>query len=280
VAFLRALFEREPTPRGRALLAGTESCLLGALHPDDSQEARQRAIVGVQAEPSNPEGGTCNPWEQLMSLEREATASDGAIRAMQAWLPWNAYAWFEPGYRADGRDPAALPLLWRAYRLSPLDSQIASTLGRALLASGDRAATRGIAADLRKGGLPLHALASDMLLTQVEASEARFGPALQRARHASAISSADVGWVRVQRFEAGWHAFELAVLLEREREVADELIERFVDPDPTLLDPTFPSVPIRVPALSTGPSHCGCRPKRSDTCSATRGPATCANCAT
>jgi eukaryotic-like serine/threonine-protein kinase len=256
---LRATFEREPTPRGRSLLAASESCLLASSRP---QVARELAIVAVQSEPRNPEGGLCNPWEQLLSLERNTMGADGAWRAMQAWVPWNSYAWLEAGFGSGGPDPAALPRLRRAHVLSPFDTQIARELAVGYIAAGDRAAARGIAVALRAGGLLLHEVESTMLLVRVETSEVRFRAALERARGAAAISSSDTGWMRAQRFEIAWRAFELAVLLGHGREAADWLIERFLDPEPSLLDSHFASVPMRIPAIcvyASTPDRCFAR---------------------
>jgi hypothetical protein len=255
-AFLRSIFEREGTPRGRSLLAASESCLLGSTNP---QAARDMAIIAVQSEPKNPEGGLCAPWEQLMTMERDSMGADGAVRAMQAWLPWNGYAWLEPGFGAV-KDPAtALALLRRAYVLSPFDVQIAGTLVESLLISGDRVEARGVALALRAGGLPVHDVESTLLLVRLEASEAHFGAALEMARKGFEISSGDEGWVRAQRFEIAWRALELGVLLGRSREVADELVKRFLDPEPSPLDSHFASVPMRIPAicaLASAPAPC------------------------
>jgi len=256
---LHALFTREPTPRGRSLLAASESCLLGATQPD---QARERAIVAVQSEPRNPEGGSCNPWEQLMTLERSAMNADGGVRAMQAWVPWNSYAWLEPAFRAGERDPTALPLLWRAHALSPFDAQIAGALAGGLLASGDRSAARGVAATLRKGGMPVHDVGSDLILVRVETSEAKFGAALDKARARLVIRPVDTGWIRTQRFELAWRALELAILLGRPREVADLIVERFLDPQPPVLVGNFALAPLRIPAIcvyASAPGRCFAR---------------------
>jgi eukaryotic-like serine/threonine-protein kinase len=253
---LHALFASEPTPRGRGQLAASESCLRGATDP---RGARELAIVAVQSEPKNPEGGWCNPWEQLMTLERDTPGAEAALRAMQAWVPWNSYAWLEAGFGTNARAAAALPMLRRAYALSPFDAQVADTLASSALATGDRSTARGIALALRGGGLPLHQVASDLLLVRVESSEARFGAALQRALRGSQLSGDDAGWVHAQRFEMAWRALELAVLLGRGRQVADQLIARFLEPEPPPLDGRFASVPMRVPAicaLASQPARC------------------------
>jgi serine/threonine protein kinase len=259
IAFLRELLQREKTPRGRSLVAALASCVLASTDP---REARELAIIAVQSDPKNPDGRTCNPWEQRMTMERNTRGTDGGVRAMQAWVPWNSYAWLETGFRSDGKDPAALPLLWRAHQLSPLDAQIADHLARALLLTGDAGAARSVAADLRNGDLATSQLQADMILVRVDASEAQFGHALAEARKAGEITAADVGWVRAQRFEVAWQALELAVLLGRPTEVADWMVARFLAPEPPLLDSNFAFVPIRTPAicaLSSAPEPCFAR---------------------
>jgi tRNA A-37 threonylcarbamoyl transferase component Bud32 len=245
--FLRSRLPDEPTSGGRSLIAATASCLLQSQRGGEA-DARLLAIQAVRSEPSNPGGGCCNPWEQLMTLERD-TGETGAIRAMQAWVPWNSYAWLEPGFRVNGKDPATLPWLRRAYLLSPLDSLIARTLARGLIASEDSEAARGIAANLRDRKRPLYDLESDLILAEIATRAGRFGEALRMAKRASAISRADTGWLLVQRFDAGRYALEMAVLAGKAPEVADDLIHQFLDPDPTPLDPKSPSVPEGVPAI-------------------------------
>jgi|GEM_PF-551248 len=256
-SFIHAMRTREATPRGRSLLAVTESCLIGSTDP---ATARELAIVAVQADPSNPDGGWCNPWEQLTTLERDTPSAVASVSAMQAWLPWNSYAWLETGYEADS--PAALAMLRRAYLLSPFDTQIAGTLAGSLLASGDRAAARGVALALEAGGLPVHEVGSNLLLVRIETSEAHFGAALARARRGAELASGDAGWLRTQRFEIAWRAFELGVLLGRGREVADWMVARFVDPEPSPLDSNFAVVPMRIPAIcvhASAPERCFAR---------------------
>jgi hypothetical protein len=103
---------------------------------------------------------------------------------------------------------------------------------------------------------------SDLITVRVEASEARFGAALELARKAGEISATDSGWILSQRFEITWHALEVAVLLDRAREVADVLVGRFLDPDPPPLDGHFARVPMRFPAIcvrASVPDRCFAR---------------------
>jgi hypothetical protein len=95
----------------------------------------------------------------------------------------------------------------------------------------------------------VHRVESDLLLVRLDASEARFGAALARARRALAIAAQDGGWVRVQRLEIAWRALEIAVVVGRARELADLIVQRLVDPEPPLLDGSYFSVPARLPAI-------------------------------
>ncbi|HTN88369.1 MAG TPA: hypothetical protein VL242_32030 [Sorangium sp.] len=205
-------------------------------------------MLAVQAEPKNPIGEFCSPWLQLLAVTQGTSSAAVALRAMQAWAPWNSYGWLFHA-KSSGDRAAALAYARRAHALSPLDTYVASALADALLASGAREEVRGIALALAGGGYPVHRLRSDLLLLRVEASEARFGAALARARQAMVVSADDAGWLRVERFEIAWHALQIALVLGRAREVADAIVERFLDPDPPPLDVVHLDVPLRLPAV-------------------------------
>jgi hypothetical protein len=180
---------------------------------------------------------------------------------MQAWVPWNSHAWLEEGFHAGGKEAAALSRLKRAYLLSPLDTEIAGELGTAHLAAGNRTAVRTIAAALRQSGLALHELESRLLLVQVDASEALFGAAINEARSGAALAASN-GWMRAQRFDLAWRALEVAIIVDRGREVADWIVAQFIEPDPLVLDPHTALVAMRVPAIcaqSSQPERCFAR---------------------
>ena len=236
-ARIHALLADEPTARGRSLLAVTESCLLGS---SDPQTARELAIIAVQSDPTNADGGWCSPWVQLLTLERDTPAAAATVRAMQAWLPWDSAGWREPGYETPvAHDDHALAMLRRAYLLSPLDSQIAGTLATSLLAGGDRAAARGVALALRAGGLPLHDVGSQLLLGRIEASEASFGAALERARAGARLSPDDAGWLRARGSSSAGGA-RARRAARRGRELADALVAEFVAPSQRRYTATSP----------------------------------------
>jgi tRNA A-37 threonylcarbamoyl transferase component Bud32 len=247
--FLHRLWEHESTSWGRSLAAVTESCVI---QPSDPKRASNMALAAVQAEPKNPDGLSCNPWGQLVTLADTAVAESSA-RAMQAWMPWSDISWFAQG-QAD-RDPTrALIPLRRAYVLAPFNTQVAEALADKLLVAGDHGGARAVAVAVSSGGYPVHKLESDLLLLRVAASEARFGAALRLAQSAMEISSGDAGWVLAQRFEAAWRALELARILGRTNEIADLVVQRFIDPEPPVLDPSAFLVPRRIPVICAAAS--------------------------
>ncbi|AUX38976.1 uncharacterized protein SOCE26_003580 [Sorangium cellulosum] len=239
-------FEQEPSSWGRSTLASTASCLLQPFEPG---RAAELSLLAVQIEPKNPSGEFCAPWVQLATVTRGTANAESALRAMQAWAPWDGYAWLleEAGPGDAGR---ALAFARRAYALSPLDAYVADVLASRLLAGGARAEARGVALALAAGGYPSQKVESELLLLRVEASEARFGAALARARRAMIPAADDAGWVRVQRLEIAWRALELGLILGRAGEIADAAVERLLDPEPPpLAGAHHIDVPLRIAAL-------------------------------
>ncbi|WP_437831511.1 protein kinase domain-containing protein [Sorangium sp. So ce1153] len=239
-------FEREPSSWGRSTLAATASCLL---QPFDPGRAAELSLLSVQVEPKNPTGEFCAPWVQLATVTRGTASAESALRAMQAWAPWDGYAWLLEE-AAPGDAARALAFARRAHALSPLDAYVADVLASRLLAGGARSEARGIALALAAGGYPSQKVESELLLVRVEASEVRFGAALARAKRAMVPAAEDAGWVRVQRLEIAWRALELGLILGRAGEVADLAVERLLDPEPPpLAGAHHIDVPLRVAAI-------------------------------
>ncbi|MDC0746749.1 serine/threonine-protein kinase [Polyangium mundeleinium] len=245
IAELERLFAREATPLGRSTLATTLSCLLQS---PDPKRAAELSLLAVQAEPKNPIGEGCAPWLQLLAVTYGASSAAPTLRAMQAWVPWNSYGWLFQA-KLPGDKDRALVYARRAYTLSPLDTSVAHTLADKLLASGAREEARGIALALATGGHAVHFVESNLLLVRIEASEARFGAALARAKRAMLPAADYAGWLRVQRFEIAWRALQIAHVLGRAQEIADLVVERFLDPEPPPLDGAYVDVPLRLPAV-------------------------------
>ena len=242
------LLDGERSAWGRSVLAATASCLL---QPSDPRRALELAWRAVQAEPKNPTGESCAPWGQLVAVTRGTTSASSVARAMQAWSPWDGYGWLlDTLGQSDG--PTALAYAHRAYALSPLDANVAATLADKLLAGGGAAdRVRSIARALDAGGYPVHHVASELLSLRADASEARFRAALDRARRAMQIDAGDARWVQAQRLDIAWRALEIAEILGRgaAAELADQIVEQFLDPEPPPLDGAYLEVPLRIPAI-------------------------------
>jgi serine/threonine protein kinase len=260
VAELQRLHDREASAWGRSTLAATISCLLPSLDAKRAAEmttlAKDKAFGAVQAEPKNPMGEWCAPWVQLATVTQGTSSAASALRGIRAWMPWEAYGWLSeeseagetesPGQGARAR---ALRFARRAYVLSPLDMNVADTLVARLIEDGARQEARGVAVAVAQGSNAPQKVGSELLLSRVDASEARIGAALERARRAMTISPEDFGFVRVQRLQIAWHALELARVIGSEREVADLIVARFLDPEPPPLEGTHISVPLRIAAV-------------------------------
>jgi eukaryotic-like serine/threonine-protein kinase len=233
------LYDREQTPWGRSILAATASCLLQS---SDPETASRMALRAVQAEPTNQTGDFCRPWGQAGVMTTGTFSWASIVRTRQAWQPMEARAWVsEPG----------LPIEYarRAYVLSPYATDMASSLADLLLRSDKPEEVRKIALDLADQKKPVHVLESEHLLLRLEASELRFGAALQMARGQMVILPEDAGWVRVQRVQVAWRALGIGLLLGRASEVADLFVERFVDPEPAPIDFGDSEVTLRLPAI-------------------------------
>jgi serine/threonine protein kinase len=245
VADLRGLFDHEPSAWGRSTIAATGSCLLQST---STERASELSFQAIQAEPKNPTGEFCAPWGQLLAMTLETASAPSVVHAMQAWTPWDGNAWlYQTSLPATATSPRAFAA--RAYLLSPNDAYVAGLFADYLLKAGAREEARGVALALLAAGSPVDRAEGDLLLVRVDASEARFGAALGRARRAMEISSDDVGWVRVQRLEIAWRAVELANVLGRASEVADLVVARFLEPEPPPLDGANITVPMRLPAI-------------------------------
>src|SRR6185436_15291696 len=203
------LLDEERSPWGRSTLAATASCLLQASNTQRAEDMARRAIA---FEPKNSTGEFCAPWVQFATITRGTSSAASAVRAMQAWAPWDSYGWLFDAL--EQRDPEiALEYAQRAYTLSPLDTYIAVVFVDKLLARGGHQRARGVLASLMSGHDPVHRLASELLKVRVDASEAQFRQAFDRARAAMQIAPTDAGWARVQRFSIAWDALGLAEVL-------------------------------------------------------------------
>ncbi len=242
---LREYFDQEKSSLGRSTIATTLSCMLEASEPD---QAVNYAHIAVRADPRNLIGEFCAPWKQLLSMTRDTASVESVIAARQAWLPWDPNAWLASAI-GRGNPKDAIVYARRAYTLAPFDAYIVDTLADKLLSQGEREEVRNVALATSAGGYPVHSVESNLLFSRVEASIAHFGAALSRARQAMSVGATDAGWVQVQRFEIAWQALQVAEILGRGTEVADQIVERFLDPEPAPLDGNHLTAPLRIPAI-------------------------------
>jgi eukaryotic-like serine/threonine-protein kinase len=240
---VHALLSREPSPWGRAQLAATEACVL-----DDAQPSRGHAMArqATELEPRALIGEPCDPWARLDRFVMTTWDLPRAIPALEAWEPWNRLGWQLQGMDLVQRASSLAPYR-RAIALAPLDRRLVAVLGDTLVVRGRLGEARELARSARLGGPALRAQGTALAM-RIDASQARFVAVLDEAREALALAPDDAGWVRSVRFEAGWRALVVAGVLGHAAELADHLVQRFVDPEPTALDRAL-SAPERLAAV-------------------------------
>ena len=252
IAFLQTQLASETTARGRAMLAVTASCL----QHRETDVARELALRAVKSEPSAPVLGLCTPWGQLIAVDL-GTKREGAWRARQAWLPWDPRVWL-PRELSPLSDQENLQHLQRALTLTPFDASVDDAAAAYYLRSRDPSSVLSVVSNLDAGGLAIHELEKRLLMVQVDASEARFGKALQRAREAMVFDH-DAGFMLAERFELAWRSLDLARLVGDPREVADAIVGSFLDADPPRVDRYISEISWRIPAVcvqASKPGHC------------------------
>ena len=228
---LEAARKQESSRWGRSLLAAAESCVLLPIDPD---RARSAALIAVGEEPLNPDGYGCAPGYSLSVASFGTATAPGSGHRWTAWEPWNGTAWTMLASTATSSD-LRFRYSQRAYRLSPLNTTTAALLADALLARGQREEARAIAVDLAANDAPVHRAQAEIVFLRVEASEARFDAALKRTKRALQQLRGD-GFARALLLEMASRGLEIALVLGRERELADEIVTRLIEPVPTRLD--------------------------------------------
>jgi eukaryotic-like serine/threonine-protein kinase len=246
-AELSKAFAAEKTPWVKSRLASLESCLTQEANP---QRARELALMSVLEEPRSYGGWACSAWKQLLAASLGSPSADSVVRAAQAWMPMD----FGP-LLAGARDPAnatSRMFAERAYALAPFNTLVATRLAEHYIFAGDQEAARSIAVALQTSRVPLHQVASDLILTKIDVSEARFRPALERAMAVCPPGGAppeDNAFVHFQRLEIAWRAFEISIITNNADQVAEGIIMHFIAPDPPPIDITQPIVPARLAAV-------------------------------
>jgi hypothetical protein len=211
----------EKTARGRAQLAAIASCARQAA--GDTENALDLAIRATQASARPSLGEDCTEFSQVAVLTNGSASAIGAARAYAAWEP------FIPAAPRSLTLPGThewLVAARRANLLAPYHVTIAEDLAVALLHEDQRQEARAVAVMLTDGAL--HHLAASLILARVDASEAQFDAALGRLRRELGSASGG-GYINTELLELWLFARDLAVLLGRQRELADGFSADFVD---------------------------------------------------
>jgi hypothetical protein len=226
---------REKEPLGRALLAHAEAEFVAA--GGAPSRAREIALVAVDAAPS-----LLLAWRGLASSSVGFDGFPVTARAFAAWRPdyptaWSLRAQFPGGSGEElGGELSQLELSRRAYTLAPEEGALAQRFGELLLQSGEREEPRVIAARLL--ALPAvqreERIAGEALMILLEVAQARFQAAFEHARQVLEAHES-LGGPSLQHLT--YKTILLAAVLDRRTALADLLIQRFVDVEPTKLTP-------------------------------------------
>jgi serine/threonine protein kinase len=252
-AQLAAARGKTKRPMEIAALAESEAEMWQAA--GDLSRARELALLAASTEPAMEIA-----WGRLMSISLDHESASAVVRAWAAWSPEDPVVWRWLAFGFDGASSSPkerLQFAQRAYLLAPENPSIARAFGDALLETGEREGARAVAAKLLASGRAQHT-AGEVLMASVDTSSARFGAAYKRVQQAlRATASFGLTSNESALFVL---AVKLAIVLGHEAQLADEVIERFVTPEPAPLD-RFGQTPVLVAvacALASPDASKGC----------------------
>lgn len=233
----------EPSLAGRAALNLAEAQLRGNT---DSGRAAALVLAAVADDPTGP------GLALLQQYSSGAARSSGA-HALAAWQPADANAWnslaitdVNMGYEG----------FRRAQALGTRSPVYAVHLSMWLIDQERRDETRALVADMvsrsatapgPEGQVGVRLVASELILAQIEASEAQIGAAIDRIERAL-FSLPAFGRGSSPEIYLLTMLMELTGVLDRSAEPAERFVRTFVDPDPPKLYGA-PYVPERVASV-------------------------------
>ncbi|MCC6525575.1 MAG: protein kinase [Polyangiaceae bacterium] len=170
---LRAAFDAETSPTGRAAFATAEADLRFVL--GDAAQARERALVALGFDPRNDYA-----WG-LIAIATEGPDAPASARAVAVWRPWCADAW-NALTRAElsGAVADRLPAAHRAYVLAPRSDVIAIGYAEVLLHAGRVEDARAVGVKL--AAEPRTEPTGRALLVRARAAEGHLAEALAAYR--------------------------------------------------------------------------------------------------
>jgi hypothetical protein len=231
----RALAVNEPSPIGRAALAWTEAQLRD--RSGDAARATALLLSSIQIDPTGPGLNLL----AIVAGGRGSRIPDA--RAYAAWAPDDPNAWAVLSNVEKSGDAAGrIARRRRAYEVSGRAPFFATQLSIALLAEGRREEVRALSAEMLAAASPAvgrvdpHLIAGELMLAQLDASEARFGAALARARR---VLGALPSFGRLSTSEWMLQSLQIALslILDRAQEIGDEFVEHFMDAEPVRVVP-------------------------------------------
>jgi hypothetical protein len=208
----------------RAALARAEFGL--SMNRGDLQRARELLLVRLEVTHGRAD------WLNLGGLVQDDAVDAVARRAAAAWEPQTGQAWSDLATTRSLAPAQRLVFARRAFELAPEVADGGLALIAALVAEHRLEEARAIATRLSLGG-PLDRANGEAVLTAFEARAGRFGAAFERGRRALR-SLERYGSVRGGETLLSSTVLDLAFVLGRERELADELVSRFVLDGPHL----------------------------------------------
>jgi hypothetical protein len=164
-------------------------------------------------------------WKQLEFL----TPPQSEAPAYAAWAPWSALGQTVVAYRETNPE-VHLRYARRSYALSPTGLW-GMNLTENLVAAGKRDEARAVAARVHNDGLQV----------MLASSEARFGKAIALARDSFAKAENTRSGSMKAFYAANW-AIMTDIVLGQTPDWVDDLVKRYLDPDPPMMAGAIPAV--------------------------------------
>jgi hypothetical protein len=233
----RGLAAAEPSAEGRAALAMAEAELRN--RAGDAARAAALLLAVIEHDP------TPAAWDALMGTSSMHKSQTSSARTYVAWVPDASNAWNLVNIidKSSEDEPSGM-MAQRARALSAGAPLLAVHHGMMLLNVNKRDEARAVAAELlSSAAAPTPGAASDprlvgaeYLLARLEAGEARFGAALARGRRVL-FAQPKFGRVAASDMYLLTLVFNVAEVVDRSSEIAEEFVRLFVDPEPPRLYP-------------------------------------------
>jgi serine/threonine-protein kinase len=207
IALVDAAIAKTHDREGRALLFEIEA-QIHEMH-GDLERAGESVLRSIHEDPKAIDGFS-SAWQHISWLHATSNAAGASI----AWAPWSTEAYC---FRATQTDDTALKVRYtkRDHVLSPYRIWT-EAVAEYLLYDGKRDEARAVSAEAN----------SDALRVLIDASDARFGHALARAKDALAQTAPSEAYAAMY---AAANAAQVALILGRDADFVAPLVPKYVD---------------------------------------------------